>query len=218
MISSLSLRIAAACLVSTAMLPADEPHPASVTEVEHSDLGYKLPLPILNRKHVSDLSAPEFRKWSEQTGMHKLPDIVDGTGSLDNASVYRAEDGTVFCADRRNMALWLHRQDHWECLIYGIRVDKTFGGAAPILPVRYMGNGWFAFSQTAPADSDQKSERGLPTAYAITYLLNSKTGEIEARSEAFLYDHNPPVKIPEEWYARTQTTPLPPITDHNRTQ
>ena len=186
-------------------LRAGEPHPASIVEVKPADLGFDLPRAILNVIRLSQLQAPEFKNAFKDMGTFG----ADAEGNLGNTQVYRAADGTLFCCQNWGMALWVRRKDSWECLISGIRVTKTFGGAPPRLPVLYLGKEYFAFSQTAPGEIKQKSDDRFPVALAITYLLNSSNGEIVKRSEAFRYDQNPPVKVPPEWYPLIGVKPLP---------
>lgn len=179
--------------------------PVTVTLLNRSELQYDLPLPILNRMRLSELSEPEFRKSLKEVGLSE--DETDAAGTQGQSTeVYQANDGLIFCVDHLHMSLWIRKQNIWECFLNGIRVNKTMGGQPSRLPLRYMGNGWFAFSQTAPHDTEEKSTDRFPTAYAITYLLDSKTGKITDRGEAFIYEHNPPVEIPAEWYQRTGTT------------
>jgi hypothetical protein len=44
--------------------------------------------------------------------------------------------------------------------------------------------------------------KGYPQASAVTFLIDSKDGKVKGRSECFVYDHNPPIRIPEEWKKR----------------
>ena len=40
----------------------------------------------------------------------------------------------------------------------------------------------------------------------MTFLIDSKDGKVKGRSECFVYDHNPPIRIPEEWKKRYNIT------------
>lgn len=53
--------------------------------------------------------------------------------------------------DNLHMGLWILKDGKWKCLLAGRRVDKTMGGARPHMPVLYIANGGFAFSETVPA-------------------------------------------------------------------
>ncbi len=181
-------------------------HPAQVFAIERKDLGFEIPAAISAREKLDALEAAD---------RPQIPGVpaYDGDFTEPNyTKVQRAEDGTVFCCDDIGMSLWIRRKDHWECVLLEIRVSKTMGGAPPHLPVRYLGNGHFVFSQTVPGSEKPAPEGELfPTAAAITYLLDARTEgacKVVARGEAFRYDHNPPLKIPEEWYKQSGTTPL----------
>jgi len=104
------------------------------------------------------------------------------------------------------------RGDQWKCQLSNISTKKTFGGAFPWLAVRYLGKGLFAFAETAPGETEEKSAEGFPQAYAITYLLDSKNDRILERSPAYLYDHNPPVKPEKEWFTKYE---LPPTSEED---
>ena len=199
-------RIGLAWVTLLGMSMAETEQPGKVTEIELTDLSFSLPLPILNRMKISKLQDPEFREGlpKDMRGAD-----IDDLSSSANANVYRAADGTTFCCDHLSMALWIRRGDSWECLLQGIRVNKTFGGMPPGLPVRYLGKGFFAFSQTAPVAEEQKPGDKFPVARAVTYLLDSKSGEVVARSEGFRYSENPPLRIPSEGQARIGVEPIP---------
>src|SRR5690606_30500181 len=124
---------------------------------------------------LSRLQEPEFREHLREI----MPGAdVSDINACENADVHRAADGLIYCCDHSTMSLWIRRKDDWECLFQNIRVDKTFGGAPPHLPVRYLGNGFFAFSQTAPGKVEQGEDDRFPMALAIPYLLDSKGGGI----------------------------------------
>lgn len=184
-------------------------HPAEVVVVQRKDLGFEIPSAILTRERQS---AAEQAETPEIPGIPKQKADNQSFAQPDYTQVHRAEDGTIFCRDDIGMSLWIRRKDHWENVLSNIPVQKTFGGAPPRFPLRYLGNGHFVFSQTLP-NSEEPAPEGqlLPTAKAITCLLDARTegaSKVVARGEAFRYDHNPPLKIPEAWYTRSGTTPL----------
>jgi hypothetical protein len=100
------------------------------------------------------------------------------------------------------MALWVRANNEWKCVVAGLRVVKTMGGAPSTLPVRYLGNGFFAISETLPGDISENSKEGFPQALAATFLIDSNGGKVKERSDAFVYDHNPPVRVPDRWITR----------------
>lgn len=203
----LRLAIVPALLFASSM--AQTPHPAAVAEIKVQDLGFPLPGPILNRMEVAKLQAPEVRESIQEVFPGVADDSYSDADAMANTDIYRAEDGTTYCCDQSTMSLWVRRNDQWECLLQSLRVHKTFGGVAPHLPVKYLGKGFFAFSQTTPKEEKELAEGVFPQARAIAYLLDSKSGKVVARSESFLYNHNPPVNIPAEWYSRIGIEPLP---------
>lgn len=196
---------------------AETPGQVMVTEVQSKTLGYPLPRALLNLKKLSELEATERKEaWSASGLPAESMAIVDSATELDRVSICQATDGTTFCVDDYNMALWIRRADHWECLLSGIQIDKTFGGMPPSLPVRYLGKGYFAFAKTAPGEvKDKEPGFRFPTALAITCLLDSNTGEIRERSAAYRYEANPPLKIPQKWYALTGTTAPPKVAEES---
>lgn len=202
---------ALACIAMVGPCIADTPvpHPATITELDVEKPEIPLPRPILNRMKVAELQAPEVREaWKQLMPDMKEDSMVDLNATA-NATLYRAADGTTYCCDQSTMSLWIHSGETWECFLQGLRVNKTFGGMPPHLPVKYLGKGFFAFSQTTPNDEEQKPEDRFPQARAVTYLLDSKSAEVIARSKSFRYDHTPPVKVPPEWYSRIGIAPLP---------
>ncbi|HEY1122066.1 MAG TPA: hypothetical protein VGE67_10720 [Haloferula sp.] len=188
---------------------AQTPHPAACKEIEIEDLQVPLPGPILSRMEVAKLQAPEVREAWKEIMPSMAEDSISDVSASANSNVYRAEDGTIYCCDQSTMSLWILRGDRWECLLQSLHVNKTFGGMPPHLPEKYLGKGFFAFSQTTPNEEKELEGDKFPKARAITYLLDSKSGKVIARSESFRYDHTPPVKIPPEWYSRIGVDPLP---------
>lgn len=165
-------------------------------------LSFELPSAILARAEMARLVRPELLEYLNEPGLQDS-DVLTIRGHLPSSvSVYQAWDGTVYLADDADMALWVRRDEAWTCLVTGMNVEKTFGGAAPGFPARYLGNGLFAVSETLPVEVMEKSEEGYPQARAVTFLIDSKDGKVKGRSECFVYDHNPPIRIPEEWKKR----------------
>jgi hypothetical protein len=76
------------------------------------------------------------------------------------------------------------------------------GGAFPRLPAQYLGDGLFAVAETVPGTVSEKSKDGFPQARAVTFLIDSKDGKVKERSEAYIYDHNPPIVVPKVWVNR----------------
>ncbi len=175
---------------------------AEITKLDLGSLSFELPSAIRLRADLATLQAPEFKERMKQLRI-KGTGVEDGTGDLTSwTSVYLAWDGVIFLIDNLQMALWVRADNEWKCLISGLRIRKTMGGAPPALPFRYLGGGLFAFSETVPGEVDEMSESGYPQALAATFLLDSGDGKVKDRSESFVYDHNPPVKIPEAWVTR----------------
>jgi hypothetical protein len=172
---------------------------AAVTALNLDSLNFELPSAIRLRVDLAVMQRPEFVERSKESGLNGL-DMDDYRANVSSwASVYRARDGVVFLTDDLNMALWVRQNDQWKCLVSGLCVDKTFGGAFPALPARYLGNGFFAITETVPGVVKEKSKDGFPQARAVTFLIDSKDGKMKERSESFVYDQNPPVKVSESW-------------------
>ena len=168
--------------------------PPAVKQVDLKSLKLDLPTPLRLKAEMARLTRPELEKeYGAGPGS-------DRAGNPEGwVRIYRADDGLLFLADDIGMSLWFHEQDGWHPLLQGVKVEKPFGGLAPWLPVQYLGKGFFAVSQTAPGTVKQKEDDRIPQALAVTFLLDSWQGKIVARSENFIYSHNPPVKIPENW-------------------
>lgn len=198
--------LAAALLISTAS--GEEKAPITIKEVPIAELGFPLPTPIALRGEVGRLTEPELKKESEQRGFEPFDNGI----STSWIRVSKASDGTLYLVDNWNMSLWIRQGDQWKCQLSNISTQKTFGGAFRWLAIRYLGKGLFAFAETVPGETEEKSAKGFPQAYAITYLLDSKNDRILERSPAYLYDHNPPVKPDKEWFTKYE---LPPQTPEN---
>ena len=102
----------------------------------------------------------------------------------------------------------------WHSVIRDVHIVKTFGGASPYLPVRYLGNGRFAVAKTTRDDVDiseipAQEETLLGAAEAVTLLVDGLSGKILKQSEPYIYNHNPPLKIPDTWWADGFQLPAP---------
>ena len=177
-----------------------------ITEMDLKALDFELPTSIRLRAELAALQRPEFIKSMKELGLGSGIDdsIVNDSRAVPSSSVsvLRAWDGVVFLKDNHDMALWVRANNDWKCVVAGLRIDKTMGGAPPVLPVRYLGGGFFAITETVPGEVVEKSQRGFPQALAVTFLIDSNGGKVKERSESFIYDHNPPVRVPESWIDR----------------
>lgn len=102
-------------------------------------------------------------------------------------------------------SLWYRPQrEPWRAVIKNVKINKTFGGRAPFLPVRYLGEDRFAVARTIDKGPEEQHADGkqFPQAYAVTMLLNGRTGEVLKESDPYLYDHNPPLRIPAAWHKK----------------
>ena len=177
-----------------------------IKSLDLETLAFELPTALQARAEMARLVRPEFLESLNETGLQDSG-VVTIRGHLPSSvSVYQAWDGTVYLADDADMALWVRRDEKWTCLVSGLSVEKTFGGVFPWLPVRYLGNGLFAVSETVPGEVLEKSKEGYPQARAVTFLIDSRDGKVKGRSKCFIYDHNPPIRIPEEWKKRYNIT------------
>ena len=93
----------------------------------------------------------------------------------------------------------------WIEVISGVNIRKTFGGVAPWLPVEYLGNGNFAISKTTidsvPVPEDwPEDQKMFGAAQGVTMMIAAKSGKTLKKSEPFVYEHNPPLKIPTDWW------------------
>ena len=175
---------------------------ARITLLDLEALDIELPPALRLRVEMDALQRPELLESNKQAGLERLG-ADDYRESLARwARVYRAWDGVVFLADDLHMALWVRDNKGWKCVVPRVRVDKTFGGAFPGMPVRYLGEGLFAVSETVPGAVTEKSKNGFPQARAVTFLIDSKDCKVKERSRSFVYDHNPPIVVPKEWATR----------------
>lgn len=198
-LANLAVVVLAGTLSSLPLRSEEEP-----ARLEIESLGFDLPQAIQVRVQMAALQRPELIEGNKRSGLEGHgDDFIDYRASpADWARVYRASDGLIFLADDLHMALWVREKAGWKCVVPHVRVDKTFGGAFPSLPVRYLGSGCFAVSETVPGDVAEKSKDGFPQARAVTFLIDSKDCKVRERSESFIYDHNPTVVVPKEWASR----------------
>ncbi|MGI9242166.1 MAG: hypothetical protein ACR2RV_15310 [Verrucomicrobiales bacterium] len=173
-----------------------------VDEQDHDSLEFELPTAIKLRVDLARMQRPEFIESSKAIGIQATGEEDYRSDAPAWAHVFRASDGLVFLVDDLNMALWVREGDRWKCLFSNLRVMKTFGGAFPALPVRYLGGGYFAVSETVPGEVEERTEEGFPQALAVTFLIDSKQGTIKERSSSYRYDHTPPVQVPKSWIER----------------
>lgn len=200
-------RLLSALLIAMALMPGSKAYAADATDpvkIAVKDLGFPLPIAIVNKAKIARLEYQE-----RQAEIDKIPGVPKssqepGEENYHDIAVFKASDGLIYCTDSdfAGMALWVRRGDTWVCQVSNLTVRKTFGGVLPWLPVRYLGKGFFAFASTCPGDVEKSPDSQFPQAKAITYLLNSESGEILERSESYLYDHNPHIQTPAEWYPK----------------
>lgn len=88
----------------------------------------------------------------------------------------------------------------WHSVIRDVHIVKTFGGAFPWLPVQDVGNGRFAVAKTVKDQVTPKEEDYFGAAEAVTMLIEGSTGKVLKQSEPYVYNHNPPLVIPDEWW------------------
>jgi hypothetical protein len=175
-----------------------------IKELDLKSLGFELPLAITLRAEMVALQRSEFLEGVQEVGLAELAGKDYRENPASWASVFRTFDGLIFLQDNLHMALWVRKDNEWKCLLMGVRVDKTFGGQPPSLPVSYMGQGFFAVTETVPGKVSERSAKGLPQARAVTFLIDSESGKVRERGESFVYEHNPPVKVPKAWVERYQ--------------
>lgn len=134
-----------------AALPSDgEEQGTPTTQLDLNALGFDLPTAIRLRVDLAVLQRPEYTKELKELGMNDMDGQDARTNPSSWVAVYKAQDGVVFLTDKLNMALWLRQDNGWKCLVAGLRVVKTFGGAPPSLPALYLGNGLFAITEKVP--------------------------------------------------------------------
>lgn len=197
------LRIGAIFLIFIIFARADEGK-LTIERLPLDKLNFELPTCIKLRVRLAELQHPEYAKNAKELGLEGLG-ADDARGRMDSwVRVYKVSDGMVFLTDHLHMGLWVREGGRWKCMLTGLRVEKTFGGATPHLPARYLGGGLFAVSETVPERIQEKKDGLFPQALAVTFLLDTKKGEIIERSKSFIYDHTPPVKVPDLWKKRYQ--------------
>lgn len=104
-------------------------------------------------------------------------------------------------------SMWFRPSDGaWHPVIRDVHIVKTFGGAAPFLPVRYVGNGRFAVAKTVTdevevPETTPRDEVVFGAAEAVTMLIDGVTGAVIEESKPYIYNHNPQPEIPDAWWA-----------------
>ena len=173
-----------------------------IKKLEIDSLEFDLPAAIRLRAEMAALQKPEFIANNKEVGLEALAEDDYRVSLSSWVHVFRASDGLIFLADNLNMALWVWDGAGWRCIVSSVRIDKTMGGAFPRLPAQYLGDGLFAVAETVPGTVSEKSKDGFPQARAVTFLIDSKDGKVKERSEAYIYDHNPPIIVPKDWANR----------------
>ena len=191
--------IGALAVAFSALAKSDE---SLIKKLDIASLGFDLPRAIQLRADMAALERDEFIESNKQAGLTALAGDDYRTSLSRWVSIFRAWDGLIFLTDDLHMALWVKDAAEWRCVVASVRVDKTMGGAFPRLPARYLGDGLFAVTETLPGEVASESKDGFPQARAATFLIDSKDGKVKQRSDAFLYDHNPPVTVPKDWATR----------------
>ncbi len=137
-----------------------------------------------------------FPNWKDFNDIADIPHY--------GLSLRSTSDGMTFLCDHGSMTLWIREGELWKAVAFNVHVVKTFGGAPPRLPVSYLGKGLFAVTETLPGEIEERDKENLnlPQALAATFLIDSKSASVLARSEAFLYSENPPIRIPDDWEKR----------------
>jgi hypothetical protein len=106
-----------------------------------------------------------------------------------------------------DFSLWfLPNGGEWHPVIRNVHIVKTFGGKFPWLPVSYVGNCRFAVTKTVKDEVEvpkttPREDAIFGAAEAVTMLIDGVTGKVLKQSEPFIYNHNPPLKIPDDWWA-----------------
>ena len=173
-----------------------------VVKLDLTSLGFDFPRALRLRADMAALQRDEFIESNSQAGLTALAGDDGRTDPSSWIDVHRAWDGLIFLTDHLHMALWIKDDSGWRCIVPGVRVYKTMGGAPARLPAQYLGDGLFAIAETLPGEVSGKSKDGFPQARAATFLVDSKDGKVKERSDAYVYDHNPPIRIPGEWAKR----------------
>lgn len=118
-------------------------------------------------------------------------------------------------------SLWFRPDDgKWNQVIRDVHIVKTFGGAPPSLPVRYVGDGRFAVAKTVldeveVPETTPRDEVGFGAAVAVTMLIDGVTAKTLKESAPHTYNHNPTAEIPDAWWA-AGLKPKPPEPEPER--
>jgi hypothetical protein len=102
----------------------------------------------------------------------------------------------------KNFSLWFKPdQQNWRSVIKNVKIIKTFGGARPVLPVAYIGDGKFAVARTVGRMFEVKGEP-IPKARSITMLIDGYTGQVLDKTQKVVYGISPPLNIPKQWHLK----------------
>ena len=128
-----------------------------------------------------------------------------------------AEGGAYIVVHDDKFEIWYKASpaERWQRIVRQVCVIKTFGGLAPRLACEYLGNGFFAYSETIANSKVERSGNGPePTMLAITKLVD-RNGKVVAQTEAYRYGGQPGVKIPAIWSHQFKLNPeQPERSDH----
>lgn len=155
----------------------------------------------VHRFEYRDLGPPPPNFESTRSGIRGIPTLrlqFAGEGGVDGIYLSSREEGGFTLH-------FLPSGGKWVEVISGVEICKTFGGRPPSLPVDYLGGGQFAVSKTTvdtvPAPDDwPEDEKIFGAAKGVTMLIEGASGKVLKVSEAFIYSHNPPLKIPKSWW------------------
>ncbi len=142
----------------------------------------------------------------------ELPGPLQGIGSFDRIFPVgpAARDGLAFVSGSfDDFALWYEPPgSRWLRVLRGVHIFKNMGGAAPWLPVAYLGDRRFAVAKTvkdeAPADGKDK-EDSIPASLCSTMLVEGMTGRIVEETKPKVYSGNPDLDIPDGWWSKEAT-------------
>jgi hypothetical protein len=164
------------------------------------------PPPPASKDHQRILKVTLANETVEPLG--ELPEGGLPSFYLDEATgVYPAgadcRDG-IYCI--RNFSLFFKpANEDWHTVAKDVNIVKTFGGRMPRLPVAYVGKGRFAVAKTTKDHVEVPKEKednfdGTP-GLSTTMLLDGRTGKILKETKPQLYDNNPPLRIPDDWWS-----------------
>jgi hypothetical protein len=162
----------------------------------------ELPLYLHLRLGLYQAEGKEWNQALARAGRDPSAHFDFGPSVWGLLSYYRASDGLEFLVDHVSMALWFRTEKGlWTCALSHGNVVKTFGGVFPRLPVCYVGSKRFLVAETLPGTL--RDERiAFPKAQCATFLIDCGSGRVIDRTEAVVYDHNPPLVLPKDWEAK----------------